>query len=222
MICDHASGSRCSASSIESFTSAKRTVTCLRSPSTVAFAWRIFSARSGAWAGDGVVVRPLIVSARAAAAAEFLADLDRGAAGGTPHGQFGAALCAEATVEPVVVVTGRTAHWVLGQLVVADRDDLELFDAARRSHRDDVADLCLQERRRDRRDPRDALETRVTLPFLPVSGGAIGRDRCGRGALRPTARASAPRPGRRSIGPRGRARPHAGRRPLSDSGRRFR
>jgi hypothetical protein len=35
---------------------------------------------------------------RAAAAAEFLADLDRGAAGGTPHGQFGAALRAEATV----------------------------------------------------------------------------------------------------------------------------
>ena len=63
MICDHASGSSCSASSIEPFTSAKRTVTCLRSPSTVAFAWRIFSARSGAWAGDGVVVRPPIVSA---------------------------------------------------------------------------------------------------------------------------------------------------------------
>src|SRR2546429_15394 len=83
---------------------------------------RTSPARSGAWAGDGAVARPLIVSARAAAAAEFLADLDRGAAGGTPHGQFGAALCAEATVEPVVVVTGRTAHWVLGQLVVADRD----------------------------------------------------------------------------------------------------
>src|SRR5262249_60936827 len=47
----------------------------------------------------------------AAAAAEFLADLDRGAAGGTPHGQFGAALGAETTVGPVVVVTGRTAHW---------------------------------------------------------------------------------------------------------------
>jgi hypothetical protein len=54
---------------------------------------------------------------RAAAAAEFLADLNRGAAGGTPHGQFGAALRAEATVGPVVVVTGRTAHWVSGQLV---------------------------------------------------------------------------------------------------------
>jgi hypothetical protein len=37
---------------------------------------------------------------------------------------------------------------------------------------------------------------------LPVSGGAIRRDRCGRGAPRPTARASAPRPGRPSIGPR--------------------
>jgi two-component system, NtrC family, sensor kinase len=42
------------------------------------------------------------------------------------------------------------------------------------------------------------------------------------GALRPTARASAPRPGRRSIVPRGRSRPHAGRRLPSDSGRRFR
>jgi hypothetical protein len=39
----------------------KRTVTCLRSPSTVALAWRIFSARSGTRAGDGVVVRPPIV-----------------------------------------------------------------------------------------------------------------------------------------------------------------
>src|SRR5215467_606365 len=61
MVCDHASGSRCSASSIEPFTSTKRTLTCLRSPSTVAFAWRIFSAWSGAWAGAGVA-RPPIVS----------------------------------------------------------------------------------------------------------------------------------------------------------------
>src|SRR5262245_25853396 len=37
---------------------------------------------------------------------------DRSAAGGTPHGQFGAALRAEATVGPVVVMTGQTAHWV--------------------------------------------------------------------------------------------------------------
>jgi hypothetical protein len=63
MICDHASGSRCSASSIEPFTSTKRTLTCLRSPSTVAFARRIFSARSGTWAADGVVARPSIVNA---------------------------------------------------------------------------------------------------------------------------------------------------------------
>ena len=35
MICDHASGSSCSASSLEPFTSTKRTVTCLRSPSIV-------------------------------------------------------------------------------------------------------------------------------------------------------------------------------------------
>jgi len=60
------------------------------------------------------------------------------------------------------------------------------------------------------------------IRLLRVSGGAIRRNRCGRGAPRPTARASAPRPGRRSIGPRGRSRPHAGRRPPSDSGRRFR
>jgi hypothetical protein len=141
---------------------------------------------------------------------------------GRPRGQFGAALRAEATVGPVVVVTGRTAHWVSGQLVVADRDDLQLFGAARRSHRDDLADLCLQERRRDRRNPRDTLETRVTLPFSPVSGGPIRRDRCGRGALRPTARVSAPRRGRPSIGPRGHARPYAGRQAPSDSGRLFR
>src|SRR5262245_4863901 len=57
MICDHASGSSCSASFIEPFTSTKRTVTCLRSPSIAAFAWRIFSARSGG------VVPPAIVSA---------------------------------------------------------------------------------------------------------------------------------------------------------------
>ena len=112
MICDHASGSSCSSSFIEPFTSTKRTVICLRSPSTAAFAWRIISMRSAAWAGDGVVVHPPIGQRRAAAAAEFLADLDRRAAGGTPHGQFGAALRAEATVGPVVVVTGRTAHWV--------------------------------------------------------------------------------------------------------------
>jgi hypothetical protein len=42
--------------------------------------------------------------------------------------------------------------------------------------------------------------------------GAIRRNRCGRGAPRPTARSSTPRPGRRSIGPRGRSQPHAGRR----------
>ena len=63
MICDHASGSSCSASFIEPFTSTKRTVTCLRSPSTVAFACRSFSAKSDACAGDGDVVRPPIVSA---------------------------------------------------------------------------------------------------------------------------------------------------------------
>ena len=45
--------------------------------------------------------------------------------------------------------------------------------------------------------------------------------RCPADAGRPTARASAPRPGRRSIGPRGYSRPHAGRPPPSDSGRRF-
>src|SRR5262249_32841038 len=39
-------------------------------------------------------------------------------AGGTPHSQFDAALRAEATVGPVVVVTGRTAHWVSVQLVL--------------------------------------------------------------------------------------------------------
>ena len=111
---------------------------------------------------------------RAAAAAEFLADLDRGAAGGTPHGQFGAALRAEATVGPVVVVTGRTTHWVSGQLVVADRDDLELFGAARRSHRDDVADLCLQERRRDRRDPRDAPAGGIELVDADDAHGPFG------------------------------------------------
>src|SRR5262249_43485488 len=51
------------------------------------------------------------------------------------------------------------------------------------------------------------------ISVLPVSGGAIRRDRCDQGALRPTAPASAPRPGRGSIGPRGRSRPHGGRRP---------
>jgi hypothetical protein len=58
----------------------------------------------------------------------------------------------------------------------------------------------------------------LRIRLLPVSGGTIRRNRCGRGALRPTARASAPRPGRPSIGPQDRARPHAGRRPPSDSG----
>src|SRR5216684_8582045 len=32
----------------------------------------------------------------------------------------------------------------------------------------------------------------LRIRLLPVSGGAIRRNRCGRGALRPTARASAP------------------------------
>ena len=73
---------------------------------------------------------------RATAAAESLADLDWSAAGGTPCGQSGAALRAEAAVGPVVVVTGRTAHRVSGKLVVADRG------ATPRSHRRDVADLC--------------------------------------------------------------------------------
>jgi len=46
----------------------------------------------------------------AAAAAEFLVGLDRGAAGGAPPGECGAALRAETTVGPVVVVTRWTAH----------------------------------------------------------------------------------------------------------------
>ena len=75
-------------------------------PSIVAFARRIFSARSG------VVVPPPVASAGPPPPAEFLANLDRGAAGGTPRDQFGAALSTEATVVPVVVVTVRTAHWV--------------------------------------------------------------------------------------------------------------
>src|SRR5439155_9713543 len=45
MIRCHSSGSSCSASSIEPFTSAKSTVTCLRSPSSAPRARRIFSAR---------------------------------------------------------------------------------------------------------------------------------------------------------------------------------
>jgi hypothetical protein len=81
---------------------------------------------------------------------------------------------AEATVGPVVVATGRTAHWVSGQLVVADRDDLELFGAARRSHRDDVVDLCLQERRRDRRDPRDAAAGGIELVDADDAHGSFG------------------------------------------------
>ena len=53
---------------------------------------------------------PTTSARSAAAAAEFLTDLDRGAAGGTPNDQFGAALSAEAMVGRVIVVTGRTAH----------------------------------------------------------------------------------------------------------------
>src|SRR4029077_4120437 len=45
MILCHSSGSTCSARSIEPFTSAKRTVTCLRSPSRALRDVRIFSAR---------------------------------------------------------------------------------------------------------------------------------------------------------------------------------
>jgi len=45
MICENASGSSCSASSIEPFTSANSTVTCLRSPSSADFDCRILSAR---------------------------------------------------------------------------------------------------------------------------------------------------------------------------------
>src|SRR4029077_2859768 len=45
MISDHASASICSASSIEPFTSANSTVTCLRSPSRALREVRIFSAR---------------------------------------------------------------------------------------------------------------------------------------------------------------------------------
>src|SRR5262245_61827387 len=56
MISDHASGSSCSASFIEPFTSTKSTVTSRRSPSTVAFAWRIFSARSGAAHGLAIAL----------------------------------------------------------------------------------------------------------------------------------------------------------------------
>src|SRR3974377_98143 len=45
MILCHSSGSTCSARSIEPFTSAKSTVTCLRSPSSALRDVRIFSAR---------------------------------------------------------------------------------------------------------------------------------------------------------------------------------
>jgi hypothetical protein len=58
--------------------------------------------------------------------------------------------------------------------------------------------------------------------LLPVSGGAIRLNRCGRGAPRPTARASAPRLGHPSIGPRVAHDLTRGRRPPSDRGRRFR
>lgn len=52
-----------------------------------------------------------------------------------------------------------------------------------------------------------------------ASGGAIRRDRDCRGAPRPSARASAPRPARPSIEHRGRTQSRAGRGSLSDSGR---
>src|SRR6266481_541198 len=67
MISDHASASICSASSIEPFTSANSTVTCLRSPSRALREVRIFSARclgvevadlGGAVAGPAVSATP--------------------------------------------------------------------------------------------------------------------------------------------------------------------
>jgi hypothetical protein len=57
---------------------------------------------------------------------------------------------------------------------VAGRDDLELFGAGRRSHRDDVAGLCLQERRRDRRDPRDAPAGGIELVDADDAHGPFG------------------------------------------------
>src|SRR5262249_35386023 len=52
------------------------------------------------------------------------------------------------------------------------------------------------------------------IRFLSVSGGAIRRNRYGRDAPRPAARASVPRPGRRNIGPRDPSRLRADRRRL--------
>jgi hypothetical protein len=58
MMALHASGSICSASSIEPFTSAKSTVTCLRSPSRVDFDCRILSARCLGVSPGGTRVEP--------------------------------------------------------------------------------------------------------------------------------------------------------------------
>src|SRR5262249_13461209 len=133
-------------------------------------------------------------------------------------------------------VTRRVAAWAVfdehafdalagngRQLVLVDEGDLGVL--RRRRIREDAA----TRKRGDKQRTEDAFHgapilrlARCGIRLLPVSGGTIRRNRCGRGALRPTARASAPQPGRRSIVPRGRSRPYAGRRPPSDSGRRIR
>src|SRR5262249_3794007 len=70
------SGSSCSASSIDPFTSAKSTVTCLRSPSRAAFDWRILSARClGVYArGWRAGARSVVEPTRAPQPGQYLAD----------------------------------------------------------------------------------------------------------------------------------------------------
>src|SRR5689334_11230587 len=91
------------------------------------------------------------------------------------------------------------------QLVLVDEG--HLGGLLLRRIREDTAERQCGDKQRTKDSFHGALPFfwRIQIRLLPVSGGAIRRDRCGRGALRPTARANAPRRGCRNIGPRGRS-----------------
>src|SRR6266436_8528064 len=83
------------------------------------------------------------------------------------------------------------------QLVLVDEGHLGVL--LLRRIREDAAQRQGGDKQRTEDAFHEALSFGWRIRLLPVSGEAIRRNRCGRGALRPTARASAPRPGGGSL-----------------------
>ncbi len=170
MICDHSSGSSCSASSMEPFTSAKSTVTCLRSPSRADFDWRILSARCRD------------VGARGACRVGATAARSDAAMTAAPHSRQNLAPAGSSAPQPAQ----RTANGVPHSRQNLAESGLSWPQLAQFIQRAPVPSARLSARRRSRR--RTSHRTRSPChtmrsppraqPRIPRSIGAL---RCGRG-----------------------------------------